>query len=166
VPISEYLKALREHVGHRLVLMPGAAAIIRDDEGRVLLQRRSDNGLWGLPGGAIDPGEYPAQAVVREVWEETGLRVQPVRLIAIMGGEGFRHRYPNGDQAEFVVSVFACRILGGELGGLDGESLELRYFSEHDIPELHAGYPRELFGKEPLAEPYFAWDDSWLEEGT
>lgn len=166
MPISDYLRGLREHVGHQLVLMPGAAAIIRDDQGRVLFQRRSDNGLWGLPGGAIDPGEYPAQAVVREVREETGLKVKPERLIAILGGPGFRHHFPNGDQAEFVVSVFACRVLGGELGGLDGESLELRYFGEDELPELHAAFPAELFRKEPLAEPYFTWNDTWADEGA
>lgn len=164
MPISEYLKGLRRHVGHQLVLMPGAAAIIRNQEGHVLLQRRSDNGLWGLPGGAIDPGEYPAQAVVREVREETGLRVKPERLVAVLGGQGFRHRFPNSDQAEFVVSVFECRVLGGELGGLDDESLELRYFGEDNLPELHAAFPKELFRKELPTEPYFAWNDSWLED--
>ena len=80
MPISEYIKGLREKIGHDLVLNPGVAALIHDESGRVLLQRRSYDGLWSLPAGAVDPGESPAQAVVREVWEETGLKVVPVGL--------------------------------------------------------------------------------------
>jgi len=79
------------------VLNPGVAALIRDDEGCFLLQRRSDDGSWSLPAGAVDPGERPARAVVREVWEETGLEVVPVALAGVFSGPGFLHTYPNGD---------------------------------------------------------------------
>ena len=66
MPISDYLKRIRAAIGHEMLLNPGVAAIIRDEAGRVLLQKRSDDGTWSLPAGAIDPGETPAQAVVRE----------------------------------------------------------------------------------------------------
>ena len=56
-----------------------------------LLQRRNDDGSWSLPAGAIDPGEGPAQAVVREAYEETGLHVVPEKVAGVFGGEGFRH---------------------------------------------------------------------------
>ena len=97
MPISDYLKGLRAAIGHEMILNPGVAAIIRDEAGRVLLQKRSDDGSWSLPAGAIDPGESPAQAVVREAYEETGLRVVPEKVAGVFGGEGFRHTYPNGD---------------------------------------------------------------------
>lgn len=62
--ISSYLSNLRAKIGPALVLMPGVAGIVRDVEGRVLLQRRTDNGEWSLPAGSVDPGEEPAQRTV------------------------------------------------------------------------------------------------------
>ena len=161
--VAEHIRALRVHVGHDLLLLPGVAGVVRDAAGAVLCQRRSDTGLWGIPGGAVDPGEYPAQALVREVYEETGLRVRPRALAGILGGQnGFRHTYPNGDEAEYMIAVFACEVAGGRLGGLDGESLELRFFAPEAMPELHAPFPRALFTAPAPAGAYFAWDEAWL----
>ena len=145
MPISPYLKQLRAHIGHDLVLMPSVAALVRNDLGHVLFQRRAEDGLWSLPSGSIDPGETPAQAVVREVREETGLSVEPTRVVAVLGGPAYQLEYPNRDVVEYTVIVFECRTLGGELGGLDGESLELRYCSAADRPPLIAHFPDELF---------------------
>ena len=69
MPISEYLRTLRERIGTALVLMPAVAAMVFDEDGRVLLARHATGDLWGAPGGAIDPDEPPQDAVVREVWE-------------------------------------------------------------------------------------------------
>ena len=124
--------------------MPGVAAIVRDDENRVLFIRRADNGEWGLPAGAIDPGESPAAAAAREVREETGLEVRPTRIAGVFGGRGFRVRYENGDEAEYTVIVFDCEVVGGKLSPTDGEALELRYFAPDDAPELQVAYPRSL----------------------
>lgn len=145
MPISDYLRGLRARVGTDLLLVPGVSALIRDGSGRVLLQRRADDGQWGLPAGAIDPGETPAMAVRREVWEETGLRVEPVVVRGVFGGEGFRFTYPNGDVSEYTVVMFECRVLGGQLSCLDGESLELRWFAPAEMPMLKAPYPPEVF---------------------
>ena len=145
MPISPYLKQLRAHIGHDMVLMPSVAALVRNDAGHVLFQRRADDGLWSLPSGSIDPDETPAQAVIREVREETGLIVEPTRVAAVLGGPAYKIHYPNTDVVEYTVIVFECRTLGGELGGLDGESLELRYCSASDRPLLIAHFPDELF---------------------
>jgi 8-oxo-dGTP pyrophosphatase MutT (NUDIX family) len=145
VPISDYLRRLRERVGSDLLLLPGVAGIVRDPENRVLFIRRADSGDWGLPAGAIDPGETPAEAVVREVHEETGLDVRPTRIAGVFGGRGFRVRYENGDEAEYTVVVFDCATFGGTLAPLDGEALELRYFAPNEVPELLVAYPRTLF---------------------
>jgi 8-oxo-dGTP pyrophosphatase MutT (NUDIX family) len=142
--ISEYLRDLRAIVGSRLLLLPGVAAIVRDADNRVLFMRRSDNGEWSLPAGAIDPGETPAEAVVREVREETGLEVKPARIAGVFGGKGFRVRYENGDEAEYTVIVFDCETVGGRLAAADGEALELRYFAPDEAPELQVAYPRIL----------------------
>lgn len=145
MPIAPHVRALRALVGSRLLLLPGVAAVIRDASGAVLMHRRSDDGRWSLPAGAVEPGESPAQAVVREVREETGLEVVPERVLGVFGGEGFRHTYPNGDQAEYTVVVFGCRVAGGRLEARDGEALELRYFAPEAMPPLSLRYPPELF---------------------
>ncbi len=140
-----------------MLLNPGVSAIIRDDEGRVLLQKRSDDGTWSLPAGAIDPGETPAEAVVREAYEETGLHVVPEKVAGVFGGKGFRHTYPNGDKLEIISIVFLCRVTGGELGGLDGETLELRYMLPEEFPEspILSRYPKELFAVQQGDETIF-----------
>lgn len=139
--MSPYVRELRGLIGTRLLLVPAVAALVPDGEGRILLQRRSDNGCWNLPAGAIDPGESPAEAVVREVREETGMEVRPVRVAGVFGGEGFRGRYPNGDQVEFTVIVFECAAVGGSLQVDGDETAELGWFHPGERPALTIEYP-------------------------
>jgi mutator protein MutT len=136
---------LRAQLGTRLVLSPSVAAIVRNEAGQILFLVRSDNGLWDLPAGAIDPGETPAQAIVREVREETGLIVEPTAVAGVFGGQGFRLRYSNGDEVEYTVIVFECRVLGGTLAGLDGEAAELHFIDAAKRPALTAEFPDALF---------------------
>jgi mutator protein MutT len=143
--ISPYMKNLRAHLGPQLVMVPSVAAIIRNEAGQILFLVRSDNGLWDLPAGAIDPGETPAQAIVREVREETGLIVEPTAVLGVFGGESFRLRYEHGDIVEYTVIVFECRMVGGELGGLDDETAELHFISAAARPPLTAEFPDALF---------------------
>jgi len=145
MPISLYLKNLRSHIGRDLVLMPAVAALVRNEAGHVLFQRRTDDGLWSLPAGSVDPGETPSQALVREVQEETGLLVEPTRVVGVFGGSSFRVCYSNGDVVEYTTIVFECCTLSGELGGLDDETAELRYFSSAERPPLNPEYPAALF---------------------
>jgi 8-oxo-dGTP diphosphatase len=161
VPISDYLSALRQRVGHDLVVVPGVAGIVLDGHGRVLLQRRSDSGEWGLPGGMVDPGESPARTVVREVHEETGLLVRPERLAGVVGPHHVV--YPNSDVVEVTSSAFVCSVVGGRLEPLDGESSELRFVALDEMPAS------PFLSVYPLAElvrgtgsAWFAWDESWL----
>ena len=143
--ISPYMKNLRAHFGSQLVMTPSVAALIRNEAGQILFLVRADNGLWDLPAGAIDPGETPAQAVVREVREETGLIVEPSAVLGVFGGEGFRVSYSNADIVEYTVIVFECRVVGGELGGLDDETAELHFISAAERPPLTVEFPAALF---------------------
>lgn len=145
MPMSPYMSEIRALVGHRLVLVPAVAAVIKDEAGRVLIVQTT-SGHHSLPAGAIDPGESPQQAVVRETREETGLQVRPVRLLDALGGEAFRITYPGGDQVEATVCVFACEIIGGVLHCDGTETVSHRWVAPEEVARLLAlPYPASLF---------------------
>lgn len=136
MPIPPYIVWLREHIGHATLLIPAAAAIIRDEADRVLLIRRGDGRGWSLPGGVMEPGECIADCLVREVWEETGLEVEPVHLLGIYSDPAYMHvTYPNGDQVHFVSATFECRVVGGVLRADGAESLEVAFFAPDALPD-------------------------------
>jgi 8-oxo-dGTP pyrophosphatase MutT (NUDIX family) len=164
MPISSYVRDLRARVGTGLLMLPGVAALIRDEEGRILLHLRTDDNRWSLPAGGLEPGEPPARAVIREVREETGLLVVPERIAGVFGGAAFRHTYPNGDVVEPTVILFECRVEGGTLGGMDGETQEIRYFPPAELPRLVQPYPAALFHAVLDGGTCFEWDPAWLEE--
>ncbi|WP_368914781.1 NUDIX domain-containing protein [Exiguobacterium acetylicum] len=160
MPISDYYSNLRRHVGTQCLFTPCVAAIIRNEAGHILFQ---DPGgpFWSLPAGAIELGESPAQAVIREVYEETGLFVRPVRLIATFGGESFRLTYPDGNEVEYVATMFECEVVSGKLEAIDGESKQLAYFPKNERPPLALPYPDQVFEKSE-ASSYFDWEEQWL----
>ena len=96
--MSDYVRGLRERIGHDFMLMPSVASLIRDDDGRVLLVRHVE-GRWQLPGGAVDPDERPADAARREAREETGIEIEPVEVLGVFGGPEYRITYATGDDA-------------------------------------------------------------------
>lgn len=110
-----YVADVRHHVGHQLLLLPAVSVHIRDDAGRLLLVHQVDRQQWGTVGGAIEPGESPAEAAVREAREETGLEIELTGLVAALGGPGFEMTYPNGDECAYISIVFDARVVGGEL---------------------------------------------------
>ena len=134
MPASDYVRELRSKIGHDLLLLPGASAMIFDDAGRVLLQRRGDTGQWFIIGGGIDPGETAAQAAVREAKEESGLDVEATRLSGVYTSPEVV--YPNGDRCIYVTIAFRCHILGGELTADGDETLDLQWFEIDRLPEM------------------------------
>jgi 8-oxo-dGTP diphosphatase len=132
--ISPYVRAIRQKIGNDFLLLPSVGAVIFDDHRRVLLQQAADDGKWYVPGGAIDPGEEPADAVAREMLEETGLVVEPRRLINVVTAPIVI--YPNGHEVQYVTTTFLCDVTGGTLRVADDESLEIRYFALDALPDL------------------------------
>jgi mutator protein MutT len=138
------MKGLRDLLGHQLLLVPSVAAIIRNDTNQILvLQQQS--GKWSLPAGAIEPGESPHQALVREVFEETGLTVSHLQLLGVVGGDEYRITYPNQDKVEFTVCVYEC-IGSGNLAAIDGEATAFEWVEAPLIPDrLELPYPLRFF---------------------
>lgn len=149
--ISEYLKELRSHVGARLLLMPAVTGIIHDDEGRVLLVYTTDD-MWGTPGGAIDPGETPAIAVVRELREELGLEVEPVAVLAVYSR---RLKYPHGDEVEYTSVAFRCRIVEGEIAPADDEVLRWEWVDPDEVVRRGVPIPAHVLAADYEGPPAF-----------
>ena len=138
-------------------MRPGACAVIFDSDGKVLLERRSDNGFWGLPGGAVEVGESVEQAVKREVMEETALVVEVKRLVGVYS-DPLRYNissYPSGDIVHWVTVVFECVRVSGELA-ISHESTDIGYFSVDDLPvnTLRSHPLRISDALDPASEPF------------
>ena len=133
--ISDYLRRLRERIGHDLVLLPAVCVLIWDDHGQLLMMREAQTGHWQTVGGMVDPDESPSDAALREAEEETGLTVRLERLRTALGGPGYRVHYPNGDLCSYVSIVFDAVVVSGELAG-DDEVAELRWFHVDELGKL------------------------------
>ncbi|MFD4407982.1 NUDIX domain-containing protein [Streptomyces sp. NPDC058466] len=130
----DFIRTIRASAGHQLLWLPGVSAVVFDDEGRVLLGQRSDNGRWALISGIPDPGEQPAACAVREVYEETAVRCEVERVVLVRAGE--QVTFHNGDICQFMDTTFRCRAVGGEARVNDDESLEVGWFDVDALPEL------------------------------
>jgi len=133
---AEIERAVRGDLGLRTPFV-GVDAAIFDVQGRILLIQRRDNGRWGMPGGAADVGETPAEAAEREVREETGLRVRATRLVGVYDSR----RVGSPDAAHLYHLVFLCDTVGGALTRT-GETSGFGYFTEEAVATLalHAGH--------------------------
>jgi 8-oxo-dGTP pyrophosphatase MutT (NUDIX family) len=132
LPLIPHYPILRRHVGHAPVILPGVMALVRNEAGEILLARRSDSGLLDIPGGYSDLGETTTAAVIREVREEIGLIVEPLRVIGVYS-EKMMYCYPNGDQVHGVGIAFDCRITGGTLKADQHEISEVRFLPPSEL---------------------------------
>lgn len=122
---------------HRIdEIRPGVAMIIFDEQGNVLLQKRSDVGLWGIPSGHIEPGETAMEAAIREVREETGLHTTVKRFIGVYSDPASQvFTYPNGRVVHFVTLCFEMRTVGGVLSTASPETLDVQFFAPCHLPK-------------------------------
>lgn len=133
--MSGYIMDLRKLVGHRTLLQVGASVIVEDEQGRVLLQKRTDNHCWGYPGGSTELDERVEDAAARELFEETGLRAKKMELFGVFSGKELHYTYPNGDEVSNVDIVFLCREYEGSLCPDVEESEALGFFEAGFLPE-------------------------------
>lgn len=134
--MADYILDLRKTVGHRCLLQVGASVIVEDRQGRILLERRTDNGLWGYPGGGTELDERVEDAAKRELLEETGLTANSMALFGVFSGPETHYVYPNGDEVSNVDVVFLCRNWTGTIRPQEEEVSEIRFFSAADMPPV------------------------------
>ncbi|WP_316529641.1 NUDIX hydrolase [Kitasatospora brasiliensis] len=116
-------------------LVPAASVVVVDEAGRVLLQRRTDNGMWALPGGAMDIGESLAGCGIRETREETGIDIEVTGIVGTYTDPRHVFAYDDGEvRQEFSVCLLA-RPLGGTLRVSD-ESHEVAWFTPAETDGL------------------------------
>ncbi|HEU5109666.1 MAG TPA: NUDIX domain-containing protein [Micromonosporaceae bacterium] len=132
--MSEHVARLRAAVGHDLLLLPSVSLVITDEAGRLLLVRHAGHGhWWGVPGGAVDVGESPAETAVREAREELDVEVRPTALLEVLGGPDYEVVYPNGDRVAYVTSVYRAEIVAGEPNADGDEISEFRWFAPAEL---------------------------------
>jgi len=136
-------------------LVVGSSAVVVDDEGRILLQRRSDSGNWALPGGAMDIGETIAESAVREVKEETGFDVHIERIVGIYSDPAHVFAYSDGEVRQEFSICLSCTIVGGELA-VSKESTDVRFVPLDEVaaltmhPSIRKRIDDYLSGGEPV----------------
>ena len=140
--IPPYIQVIREKIGHDYLFLPGVMAVVFDEHGRVLLNRRSDSGQWALISGIPEPDEQPEKVIVRECLEETGVRVRVEAIVEVHTSPIFTHA--NGDVAQYLTVVYRCQRLSGEPIVGDEESLAVRFFALDELPPLRADLMKAL----------------------
>lgn len=144
--LSPYISRLRKSIGHDLILLPSVAVLPRDEGGRILLVRQSDNGQWATIGGAVEVDEDPADAAVREAAEEAGVTIELTGLITALGGPQFRLTYPNGDQTSYVSLVYDARVVAGEPRPDYDETTDVAWVHPDDFDNVDLGdFARHTF---------------------
>jgi 8-oxo-dGTP pyrophosphatase MutT (NUDIX family) len=133
---SGYVADLRRHIGSDLLLLPSITICLFDGQRRLLLARHAAGDVWSTPGGAVEPGESPAQAAVREAREELGVEVRPTALIGVFGGADYEVVYPNGDRVAYVTMAFECEHVSGTFEPDQREITEITYVGPDDWSEL------------------------------
>ncbi len=132
--MADYIKDIRQKIGHAPIFCPGSGAVIYQN-GKILLQKRADNGKWSIHGGAVELGETYLQALERELKEEINVKPIAPELMGIYSGKDFYFEYPNGDQIYDSLCVFLVEKYEGNLQQDNEEVTDLQWFAMEDLPE-------------------------------
>jgi ADP-ribose pyrophosphatase YjhB (NUDIX family) len=134
--MSDYIMDLRRIVGKRPLLQCAASVIIINEEGELLLGKRTDNQKWGYAGGSMNLGESVEDCARRELLEEMNLIADELEFFMINSGEETHYIYPNGDEVYNVEIVYLCRKYHGDMRPQESELSELRFFPPDQLPDV------------------------------
>ena len=132
--MNGYIRELRNTVGNRPLIIAGACVFIENEEGQILLQRRTDNHTWGLPGGSLELSESLEECALREVREETGLELLALEFFSAFSGREHIYKCPNGDEVHNVSIAFRSTEYVGRLEPDGKEGSQLQFFDQHSLP--------------------------------
>ena len=130
----DYILQLRQYIGHRPILLVGAAILVLDEQNRLLMMKRSDNECWSVPGGSMEPGELVEAAAKREILEESNLEIGEMSLFGVFSGPELFYKYPNGDEVYNVIIVYLSRDWCGDVK-INDEHTEWCWCPVNEIPE-------------------------------
>ena len=130
-----YVRELRALVGHRPLIIAGAAILILNREDKLLLQRRLDNQRWGLIGGSMEIGESLEETARREAFEEAGLTLNELEWFELFSGQELIYQLPHGDVVVNVTAVYTCKSYSGQLKPDKSEVSELHFFELDNLPQ-------------------------------
>ena len=130
-----YIQNIRKKVGKDKIILNFTCGIL-SQSGKILLQKRADKGTWGLPGGAIELGESAVEALVREFYEETGLKVTVKKLLNVY--TKYSDSYPNGDEAQVITILYLVKPENTVSNNsfVSDETLDLDFFDASDIKNI------------------------------
>lgn len=134
----EYISYMRKMIGHKRMLSVGLSCLIVNEKKEVLLEKRSDNGLYCLPGGSINLNETVLEGLKREVREETGIEIQNPKLFLILSGRKEQFVYPNGDITDYVDLIFYSEMNARDIhleNEHDRESTSISFYSYSSLPK-------------------------------
>lgn len=129
--MGDYIHDIRKVVGNETLVLAGACVYLFNEKSQILLQHRTDNGLWGCPGGITDIDESVETTAIRELFEETGVKLDSVELVGVASGPAMRYVYPNGDDTSNVCVIFSAQIDSSVPIIRNDESHELKWV---DLP--------------------------------
>ena len=131
--MKEYIRSLREKLGHETIIQCAASIIVIDENGRILLGKRRDNHLWGYAGGSVEIDEKVEDCALRELKEEFGLTADELEFFMINSGKEAHYIYPNGDEVSNIEIVYLCHKYHGEIVLQDDEMEEYAFFKPEEI---------------------------------
>jgi 8-oxo-dGTP pyrophosphatase MutT (NUDIX family) len=134
MPVPEHVAEMRAHIGHALLWLATARAVTVDGHGHIILGRYPGSKTWAIPGGVIDPGEQPADAAIRECYEETGIIAEPEALTSVTVSGLVTH--DSGDLTRHLDLTFRCRAAGGLAQPGDGEFQDVQWHPLDSLPTL------------------------------
>ena len=142
-----YIKNLRQYVGHEPILTAGVGLLVFNEERKVLMQFRNDYKQWGFPGGAMELGESFEETAKRDLKEETNLNIIEAKMIKVLSGKDTYREYPNGDKLYDITAIFVVKKYNGDLIVNASESNKLDWFDVNNLPENITNHTKNYIEK-------------------
>lgn len=127
------IKNIREIIGTAPIFMPAAGIILYQD-GKILLQKRGDDGKWALHGGAMEMGETTQETAMREAIEEIGITPIALDFYGVFSGPRMYHIYPDGNEVYFITTVYFCDKYTGQIKIDENEVIAVEWFEINKLP--------------------------------